>query len=689
MKNKLPHILASRETPSKLMMASIAVSLVAAAGEGKRPTFTMNAYNGGTMMLAGWWDPVVVDLAGVKKMNANIPALRQHDFNRVVGHCENVDISPVGINAAGVISGTGPDADEVAGAARNGFPWQASIGASPDRIEYLEAGSKATVNGKEITGPATIVRECTLYEISFVPVGADMTTSTTVTANFTKENSMEFDAWLKANGFDKSKLTSEQVKTLEAMFTNKATDAAIIAAIKSTWKIEAAAPSTAPTAVATSNPADVVAAQNAALATNAERVNKITLLCGTKHPDLLAQAIRENWDVTKVELEVMRAERPKAPAGVVPETGITAAVMEAAVCVAGGLAAAEKSYDAKTLQLAHDHFRSRISLQELLLQAAWRNGYTGRTYRGNEREILRAAFSSVDIANILSNVANKFLLEGWMSVEDSWKQIAAIRPVNDFKQVTSYRLTSGLEYEEVAPDGRLKHGELANDSYTNQAKTYGKMLAITRQDQINDDLGSLTNIPKLLGRGGALKFNKVFWAMFMNNSSYFTAGRGNYQEGSGTVLSIDSLTAAELLFLNQTDSDPTPSPLGIAPEILLTPNALSTKATSLTRDTEIRDTTASTKYTTANPHAGKFRPVRSSYLSNAAITGYSTTAWYLLANPATLAVIEACFLNGQQNPTVESANADFDVLGIQLRGYHDFGVNLQEYRAGVKSKGSA
>jgi hypothetical protein len=81
--------------------------------------------------------------------------------------------------------------------------------------------------------------------------------------------------------------------------------------------------------------------------------------------------------------------------------------------------------------------------------------------------------------------------------------------------------------------------------------------------------------------------------------------------------------------------------------------------------------------------------VRSSYLSNAAITGYSTTAWYLLANPATLAVIEACFLNGQQNPTVESANADFDVLGIQMRGYHDFGVNLQEYRAGVKSKGSA
>jgi hypothetical protein len=522
MKNKLPHILASRETPSKLMMASIAVSLVAAAGEGKRPTFTMNAYNGGTMMLAGWWDPVVVDLAGVKKMNANIPALRQHDFNRVVGHCENVDISPVGINAAGVISGTGPDADEVAGAARNGFPWQASIGASPDRIEYLEAGSKATVNGKEITGPATIVRECTLYEISFVPVGADMTTSTTVTANFTKENSMEFDAWLKANGFDKSKLTSEQVKTLEAMFTNKATDAAIIAAIKSTWKIEAAAPSTAPTAVATSNPADVVAAQNAALATNAERVNKITLLCGTKHPDLLAQAIRENWDVTKVELEVMRAERPKAPAGVVPETGITAAVMEAAVCVAGGLAAAEKSYDAKTLQLAHDHFRSRISLQELLLQAAWRNGYTGRTYRGNEREILRAAFSSVDIANILSNVANKFLLEGWMR-----SKTRGSRSLRSARSTTSSRSPATVSppasnTKKSPRTASLKHGELANESFTNQAKTYGKMLAITRQDQINDDLGAHQH-SETARPWRRLEVQQGVLDAFMNNSSFFTA----------------------------------------------------------------------------------------------------------------------------------------------------------------------
>ncbi|HPD31737.1 MAG TPA: hypothetical protein PLL20_17230, partial [Phycisphaerae bacterium] len=71
------------------------------------------------------------------------------------------------------------------------------------------------------------------------------------------------------------------------------------------------------------------------------------------------------------------------------------------------------------------------------------------------------------------------------------------------------------------------------------------------------------------------------------------------------------------------------------------------------------------------------------------ISGTSAKAWYLLADPDDLPVIEVAFLNGQQTPTVERADADFNVLGIQFRGYFDFGVALQDYRAGVKMKGEA
>ena len=105
---------------------------------------------------------------------------------------------------------------------------------------------------------------------------------------------------------------------------------------------------------------------------------------------------------------------------------------------------------------------------------------------------------------------------------------------------------------------------------------------------------------------------------------------------------------------------------------------LSAMATVLQKSLEIRDTTASTKYPIANPHAGKFRTEVSRYLANTRYTGASAKAWYLLASPADLPVIEVAFLNGQESPTIETAEADFNVLGIQMRGYHNFGVALQD-----------
>jgi len=94
--------------------------------------------------------------------------------------------------------------------------------------------------------------------------------------------------------------------------------------------------------------------------------------------------------------------------------------------------------------------------------------------------------------------------------------------------------------------------------------------------------------------------------------------------------------------------------------------------------TDPRDTTADTKYPVANPHQGKFRAEVSRYLANTQYTGASAKAWYLLADPKDLPVIEVAFLNGQESPTIETAEADFNRLGVQMRGYHDFGVALQD-----------
>jgi hypothetical protein len=139
--------------------------------------------------------------------------------------------------------------------------------------------------------------------------------------------------------------------------------------------------------------------------------------------------------------------------------------------------------------------------------------------------------------------------------------------------------------------------------------------------------------------------------------------------------------------MDQVDTDG--KPIGIMPQVILVPTALSAMGTQLFKSLEIRDTTANTKFPVANPHQGKFRTEVSRYLGNTKYTGNSTKAWYLLADPNDLPVIEVAFLNGNESPTIETADADFSVLGVQMRGYHDFGVALQDPRGGVKSKGEA
>jgi phage head maturation protease len=157
-------------------------------------TFEGNAYTGAPMKPGGWWQPVIIDLDGVKIPSQHRPVLRQHDHQVIVGHTTEVKATRKGLMVAGVFSGEQKHRDSVTIPARNGFQWQLSVGADPARVEHLEAGETAVVNGREVVGPMTISRETELGEISFVPLGADGGTSVSIAASapgFTYGNIMQ------------------------------------------------------------------------------------------------------------------------------------------------------------------------------------------------------------------------------------------------------------------------------------------------------------------------------------------------------------------------------------------------------------------------------------------------------------------------------------------------------------------
>jgi len=99
-----------------------------------------------------------------------------------VGHTNSIRVEEGKLLASGVVSRDTGAAREIVVSAANGFPWQASIGASVEEFEFVKAQQKTIVNGREFIGPVNVIRKALLGEISCVDLGADGQTSASVLA---------------------------------------------------------------------------------------------------------------------------------------------------------------------------------------------------------------------------------------------------------------------------------------------------------------------------------------------------------------------------------------------------------------------------------------------------------------------------------------------------------------------------
>jgi len=594
------------------------------ADEATKPTFELVAYTGASIRQGWSRNPLVVDLAQIDASRP-IPILYAHGkemplLDSVIG--KSVEAANDGsqlVLRGELIRGT-PAADKLIALANAGVPLQASIGADVGSIENIAAGASVTVNGREFPGPISVARGAVLRETSVVLFGADSQTSAAIAAE------------------------ANEVFPMSDQLNEK--------------PVEATAPSAEAPAIVAADPKPIVPAAGG---------DGASLLAG-EVAELVMQKIREE------RVAEVRASRPSAPAIHVVDAAAAnePKVVEAALCLAGGLANVEKVFDQKTLEAA-DKRRSHTSLQEVLVEAARRNGYTGpaRINDGNIREVLASGFATHSISNVLAATYGKFLLQGYTAVEQTWDMIASIRSVSDYKTVTGVRLNGGFEFEDLGPSGELKSADASDETRTIKAKLTGRMSSITMVDIVNDDLGALTQVPARLGRGAAIKLNKDFWTEFQaSNSSFYRAESA----AAGNALSITSLRTATASYRKLTDPDS--NPLGITPQMLLVPPELEITAAELMSGSLLITGENSTR-TNVNVLAGRYRVVSSAYLT-------SGTTWWLVANPAELPCMEVAFLNGQRIPTVQQADADFNQLGIQVRGHFSYGVAKAEARAAYR-----
>jgi ATP-dependent protease ClpP protease subunit len=302
----------------------------------------------------------------------------------------------------------------------------------------------------------------------------------------------------------------------------------------------------------------------------------------------------------------------------------------------------------------------------------------------SKTDVINAALSTSDFKQLLSNTVGKALLAGYESAPATHAAWTAEREVPDFKKQTLVSLSEAPDLYQVLEGGEYQFGSLADSSSEFQLVTHGRIVNLTRQALINDDLSAFASLPLAFGAASRrLEADKVYamlssTANLADGKPLFHADRGNLASVQGP-LNIPMLGAARAAMRKQKGMNGQ-GYIDPQPRYLIVPVALETEAESL----------IATLTTVVN---GTDAPRSVDWIKNLILVAdprldaVSDTAWYLSADPMQVQGITRAYLQGEQRPHVEEKDEfNRDVISWKIR--LDFAAGVVDPRCLFKNLGA-
>jgi len=311
-------------------------------------------------------------------------------------------------------------------------------------------------------------------------------------------------------------------------------------------------------------------------------------------------------------------------------------------------------------------------------------GNVGVNTRGLSRDEVatRALHSTSDFPEILSAVTNKTLRQAYEAYPRTFMLFCRQVLATDFKAMHRVQLGEAPQLLEVGESGEFKRGTLGERKESYKVKTYGRVVAITRQTLINDDLDAFTRIPAMYGNSIAQLESDVVWgvitanpAMADGNALFHTTHKN--LAGTGAALAVEAVGAARAAMAKQTGLDKK-TVLNVRPAFLIVPASLELKAEQMVAQNLV-------PAATSNVVPQSIRTLAP--ISEPRLDAVSETAWYLAASPNQIDTIEYAYLEGQQGAYIETRNG-FDVDGVEIKCRLDFGAKAIDWRGLYKNPGA-
>ncbi len=303
----------------------------------------------------------------------------------------------------------------------------------------------------------------------------------------------------------------------------------------------------------------------------------------------------------------------------------------------------------------------------------------------SKMQICAAAFthSTSDFPWLLENVIGKELQTAYGNFPETWMSIATTSSVPDFKVNSRIRLGSFNSLDTIPEGDEYTSGSFSEEREPITASTKGKMISFTRQAMINDDLGGFMRIAQMMGRAAARTVGNDVYNLITSNPvmsdgvAFFDAAHNNLA-ASGAAPTVITVGEARSAMRLQQDPDGNDS-LDIRPKILAVPVALEDTANVL----------VASETDPGQSNSRRPNPIRgfAEVTSDPRLDTNSVLAWYLFADPNLVPSYEVAFLDGNQNPFLESENG-FTIDGVRWKVRLDYGVAPIDWRGGYKNPGS-
>ncbi|WP_439616662.1 prohead protease/major capsid protein fusion protein [Shinella sp.] len=326
----------------------------------------------------------------------------------------------------------------------------------------------------------------------------------------------------------------------------------------------------------------------------------------------------------------------------------------------------------------------------------------GEKTRGASREDIAARalaqrsggfHSTSDFPIILGNVVNTTLRAGYEAAGQTFRPIVRETTVSDFKSVNRAQLGEGPAFDKVNESGEFKRGTLSESKESYKIATFGKIIAVTRQVIINDDMNAFGRVPQLLGAAAAQLESDLVWHQILSNPTMgdgvalFHANHKNLP--TAAAFAVGTLGSGRALMAKQVGMDGK-TVLNIRPQFLIVPVDLETKA-----EQELKllvNVTDTSKAATASMRALTIisEPRLDNGISNKAVgadVAGSSTAWYLAASPSQIDTVEIAYLEGNRGLFTESRYG-FDVDGMEIKARLDVGAKTLDHRGLLKNAGA-